>query len=254
MNQIIWAVIITLYGLLIGSFLNVLIYRIPRKENFVMGRSYCPNCNHQLSASDLVPLLSFIFSNGKCRYCQQKISLRYPCVEALNAAIYLLIFLRAGLSVDALFDMLLSSIIIVIAFIDYDTKKINNLSNIVIILLAIVKLVFIGKPFDQFFATILFAIIFCCFIGVLSLLFKRALIGMGDIKYLLAISLYFSLNQFIILLFATFMVAGCFVVGALLSGKLKLQDSIVLGPFLAFSSIVVILFYSDKFSFFDFII
>ncbi len=246
MYQMILAVIISLYGLLIGSFLNVLIYRLPRKENFVLARSYCPKCNHQLAAGDLIPLFSYIFSGGKCRYCRQPISPRYPLIELLNSVIYLLIYLRAGLTANAIFDMVLSSMIIVIAFIDYDTKKITNASNLVIVLLSIVKILIVRTPISQIFATILFAVIFCCLSGALSLLFKRMLIGMGDIKYLLASSLYFSLNQFTFIVFSSFIVAGCFVISALLSGKLKLKDNIALGPFLALSSILALLIYSDN--------
>ncbi len=244
--QITIAIIISLYGLLIGSFLNVLIYRLPRKENFIMSRSYCPKCCHQLTARDLIPLFSYLFAGGKCRYCKQPISIRYPLIELLNGVIYLLIYLRIGLSAYALLNMILCSTIIVIAFIDFDTKKIYNTSNIAIMLLAIIKLVVVDTSLHRFVATILFAIIVCSLLGIMSLLFKKMLIGMGDIKYILAISLYFSLNQFIILLLTTFIVAGVFAITALLMGRLKVKDSIAFGPFLAVSSIFVILFYSDK--------
>jgi len=73
--------VIFIFGLLIGSFLNCLIYRLEKKENFLKGRSYCPHCHHQLNWSDLIPILSFIFLKGKCRYCHKPISLQYPLVE-----------------------------------------------------------------------------------------------------------------------------------------------------------------------------
>lgn len=70
-----------LFGIVIGSFLNVLIYRIPKGENFVKANSHCMNCNHRLYAKDLVPLFSWLFLGGKCRYCKAKISCQYPIVE-----------------------------------------------------------------------------------------------------------------------------------------------------------------------------
>lgn len=86
------AFFVFLFGLLIGSFLNVLIYRIPKGENFVTTNSHCMSCNHRLYAKDLVPLFSWLFLGGKCRYCKAKISAQYPIVEAINGIMYVLIF------------------------------------------------------------------------------------------------------------------------------------------------------------------
>src|SRR3989344_5301589 len=80
------------FGLCIGSFLNVVIYRIEKEEGFVKGRSYCSHCKHTLSWADLVPVFSFIFLGGKCRYCHKKISVQYPLVEMLTGLVFLLIF------------------------------------------------------------------------------------------------------------------------------------------------------------------
>jgi prepilin signal peptidase PulO-like enzyme (type II secretory pathway) len=79
-------------GLCIGSFLNCAIYRLERKESFVKGRSYCPHCKHVLIWLDLVPVVSFLFLGGKCRYCHKKISLQYPLIEIITAIMFLLIF------------------------------------------------------------------------------------------------------------------------------------------------------------------
>src|SRR5689334_13592750 len=80
---------ITLVGLLVGSFLNVLIIRIPEKKPWANERSECPNCKHQLAAKDLVPVFSWLFLKGKCRYCQAPISKQYPLVEIANAFLWL---------------------------------------------------------------------------------------------------------------------------------------------------------------------
>lgn len=86
------AFFIFLMGICIGSFLNVLIYRIPKKENFTTTNSHCMSCNHRLYAKDLVPLFSWLFLGGNCRYCKAKISPQYPIVEALNGIMYVLVF------------------------------------------------------------------------------------------------------------------------------------------------------------------
>ncbi len=241
MEQAVIATIISLYGVLIGSFLNVLIYRIPRGENFVVARSYCPQCNHQLTARDLIPLFSYLITAGKCRYCQKSIPMRYPLVELLNGLLYLLIYLRSGINAYAILDMLLCSTVVVIAFIDYDTNKILNATNLTIMVLALIKLVVTKVASQQHVAAVLFAMIVCVFFVVMSLLLKKTLFGMGDIKYILAISFYFTLNQFIVFIASSFVTAGAFAIGAILMGKLRLQDSIAFAPFLAISSIFVIL-------------
>ena len=91
-TKIFYTAIVFLFGVLIGSFLNVLIYRIPKGENFVTENSHCMTCNHRLYAKDLVPLFSWLFLGGKCRYCKAKISAQYPIVEATNGIMYALIF------------------------------------------------------------------------------------------------------------------------------------------------------------------
>src|ERR1700733_9360461 len=79
-------------GLIIGSFLNCVTYRIEQESSFLKGRSYCPNCKHTLAWYDLVPVFSFLWLGGKCRYCHQKISWQYPLVEIATALLFLLVF------------------------------------------------------------------------------------------------------------------------------------------------------------------
>ena len=91
MNTLI-AIFVWLFGLCIGSFLNVVIYRLEKKET-VGGRSYCPNCHHQLQWHDLIPLVSFLWLGATCRYCQKSISWQYPIVELATAFLFLLTFI-----------------------------------------------------------------------------------------------------------------------------------------------------------------
>lgn len=121
--RLLTAAIVFVYGLLIGSFLNVLIYRIPRGENIALSRSKCTFCEHPLSAWDLFPLFSYLFLGGKCRYCKTAISFRYPLVEALNALCYTVIYLKMDFHVGSVFFMLLSSLAIVLGFMIYDKGR-----------------------------------------------------------------------------------------------------------------------------------
>lgn len=85
-----------IFGLIIGSFLNVCIYRLPRKESIAFGRSHCTNCNTIIKWYDLIPVLSYIFLRGKCRSCKTKISIQYPMVELVNGLAYLGLYWLLG--------------------------------------------------------------------------------------------------------------------------------------------------------------
>lgn len=134
-------ILVFLYGIVIGSFLNVCIYRIPKKENIATTRSHCMSCGYQLKWYDLVPIFSYLVLRGKCRKCGSRISVQYPLVEALNGALYLLVFWRYGLSVDSLLYCLLFSALIVLSVIDFRTYEIPVGINIFILTLGLVRIV-----------------------------------------------------------------------------------------------------------------
>ena len=90
--NLVLSLIIFIFGISCGSFLNCVIYRLKEKKSFLRGWSFCPYCHHQLGFFDLIPILSFIFLKGKCRYCGRKISWQYPLVEIATGALFVLIF------------------------------------------------------------------------------------------------------------------------------------------------------------------
>ena len=112
---------IFILGIFIGSFLNVCIYRIPKKETIVYGRSHCMTCNKEIKWYDLIPVFSYLFLRGKCRYCKEKLSLQYPCVELITGIIYLALYFGMGLTVFFGLACIIASILLVILMI-----KINN--------------------------------------------------------------------------------------------------------------------------------
>lgn len=134
------ATFVFLFGIIIGSFLNVLIYRIPKKLDFVKGRSFCPSCHHELSALDLFPVFSYLFLGGKCRYCKTKISLRYPLVELLTGLVFTLVYLRYDLTWITLIGIILVADLIVLALIDHDTLEFADGFSILILILGVAKI------------------------------------------------------------------------------------------------------------------
>lgn len=143
MFNVIFLVFVFLYGITIGSFLNVLIYRIPKKENIAIKRSHCMQCGYQLRWFDLFPLFSYMFLRGRCRKCGKKISVQYPIIEAANGIFYVLIFLKfflmEGLLIESLLYALLSSALLALSVIDFRTYEIPVGFNIFILILGLIR-------------------------------------------------------------------------------------------------------------------
>lgn len=130
-------IIIFLFGIVIGSFLNVCIYRIPKKESIVFPHSHCMTCGYQLRWYDLVPLFSFLFLRGRYRKCHTKLSLQYPLVEGMNGALYVIVFLANGWNYMSVVYCLLTSALIVLSVLDFRTMEIADGINLFILLLGI---------------------------------------------------------------------------------------------------------------------
>ncbi|HHY61318.1 MAG TPA: prepilin peptidase, partial [Clostridia bacterium] len=113
-------------GLIIGSFLNVCIYRLPRRESVVFGKSRCPHCHHALGAADLVPVVSYLWLRGRCRYCGGPISGQYPTVELVTGVVFLVTYLVTGWDLLLLKYWFLFALLILIAFIDINLLLIPN--------------------------------------------------------------------------------------------------------------------------------
>lgn len=117
--------VLFLYGIAIGSFLNVVILRLPKNESLIKRSSHCMTCGAPIRKRDLIPVLSWLMLRGKCHSCGEKISCRYPVVESLNGLLYLLCFAANGFSAKAFLDCLLCSLLIVVGFMDWDTLEID---------------------------------------------------------------------------------------------------------------------------------
>jgi leader peptidase (prepilin peptidase)/N-methyltransferase len=134
------ALILFVYGTVIGSFLNVVIYRTPKKEQVVSGRSRCMSCGHTLAWYDLFPVLSWVSLRGKCRYCKTKVSGRYALVEMLCGVSFATAFLALGFSIPLAFAVVLFPVLICASFLDIDTGEIEYWCPITIAVLGLTAL------------------------------------------------------------------------------------------------------------------
>lgn len=173
-------VMLALFGLCVGSFLNVLIYRIPKGEEFVKTPSHCMSCGHKLSWYENIPVFSWLLQGGKCRACNVKLSAQYPIVEALNGAMWLLtgmIFRGDWLTVGlycGLFSMLL-----VLSIIDWRTFTIPNGINLTIFILGLVRLV---TDLDNWLLYVVGMLSVSLVFLLLNVLTGGNGLGMGDVK------------------------------------------------------------------------
>lgn len=131
--------IVFIIGICIGSFMNVLIYRLPRNENIVTSSSKCTSCGSKIKYFDMIPIISWIFLRGKCRYCGNKISARYPLIEIMNSIIYIITFTVIDFNARSISVCIFFSILTVIGFTDWDTLEIDIRLLVAIGILAVIS-------------------------------------------------------------------------------------------------------------------
>ena len=172
-------IIIFLYGIVIGSFLNVLIYRVPKGENIAVVRSHCMSCGYQLRWYDLVPLFSWLALRGKCRVCREKISVQYPLIEALNGVLYLVVFHQYGVSIESLLYCLLFSALLALSVIDFRTYEIPVGFNYFILTLGLIRVV---TDLEDWSTYVIGFLAVSAFVYLLYIVTDGRGIGGGDVK------------------------------------------------------------------------
>lgn len=225
---ILFYIIIFLYGIIIGSFLNVCIYRLPKKENIVTTRSHCMNCGYKLEWYDLVPLFSWLALGGRCRKCKAKISVQYPIVEALNGVLYIIVFAFYGVSVETVLYCLLASALLVLSVIDFRTYEIPFGINVFIAALGCIRVI---TDLSHWYEYVIGFFAVSVVLYLIYFITKGRGIGGGDIKLMAASGLLLGWKCNILAF-----VLGC-IIGSvihLLRMKLtKAENVLALGPYLS---------------------
>mgnify|MGYP000394787509 CR=1 FL=1 len=227
-------------GLIFGSFTNVLIARIPAGESVVTPPSHCPRCGHRLGVLDLVPVLSWLFLRGKCRYCGERISPLYPLVELLTAALFIGVFLRWGLSAWTLAGWALTVILVACSFIDLDEGIIPDVITIPGVILGLAVSFFTLGFLPALWGALAFG-------GVLFLVavISNGGMGGGDVKLAAVIGSFTGLpGAFITLLLSSFL-GAVYGVTLMLVGRAGRKTPVKFGPFLAVAAYTAYLFASE---------
>lgn len=217
-------------GICIGSFLNVVIYRVPRGINIAKGRSFCPKCNNILTARDLVPLASFGLLRGRCRFCGERISARYPVVESIGGALAVLSVAVYWLTPQALVVFAASCILTAVTFIDIDTQEIPYTLNIIMTCLGVLA-VFLF-PEAGWGAHIIG--MFCISVPMIIVNFIVAdSFGGGDIFLVAAAGLFLGWQNMLAAAFIGIIGGGIYGIYLLAGKKKGRKDHFAFGPFLS---------------------
>ena len=182
------ATIFFILGITMGSFYNVVGYRLPKGESLMFPPSHCTNCNHRLTPLELVPVFSYVFLGGKCKHCKQKISPFYPIFELCSGILFMVSYLIFGLTLECLLSITFISMILIIIISDYQSMIINDSVLITFSILLIIELYFIkginGVGISIFNGIISFVVMLL--IKLLGdFIFKKESMGGGDIKLML---------------------------------------------------------------------
>ena len=236
-------ILIFILGLIVGSFCNVCIYRIPKNESIIYPASHCPKCRTTIKPVDNIPLLSYILLKGRCRNCGSKISIQYPVVELLTVIIYLIIYLIYGLSIQSLIYIILSSALIIIAFIDLNEQIVPDVISLPGIGVGLILSFFV--PYLSFINSALGVVVGGGIILIIalvgSMIFKKEAMGGGDVKLAAMIGAFLGWRYTIISLFLGFFLgalAGIFLILSKIKSK---EEMVPFGPFIALGSLITLL-------------
>lgn len=229
-------------GAIIGSFLNMLTYRLPLGKSFVFSRSECPSCHRPLSVLNLIPLLSYIFQRGACSICAAPIPKRYFFLELATTLSSMGLAWHFGITGTALFWGLVVACCFAHFIIDFEHQILPHSISLSLFLLSLGYSISHNVVIDHINSALLGGAILYAIRLLGYLLYKKEALGMGDVIFALSVGLFLPFNKLLLMLYISFISGGAFGLGILLSGKKERTDSIAFGPFLIFGFLSVLFF------------
>jgi len=235
-----------LFGSIVGSFLNVCIYRLPRGESIVTPRSHCPGCGKLIRAWDNIPILSFLILRGRCRDCGQAISWRYPFVEGLTGLLFALTVARYGPTALAASLLLFVAALVVIAFVDLDHQLIPNVITLPGIPLGLLAGLIGGGP--PILDRILGALTGAGFLYLVLLYgdwwYEKEVMGEGDLNLMALVGAFLGWKAVVLTLLLGCLSGSLIGVTLIALRRLGRHDNIPFGPYLVLGALVS-LFWGD---------
>lgn len=250
--DIFFVILFFIIGTVAGSFYNVVIYRVPENKSIIMPRSACGACGTVLKPADLVPIFSYIFLRGKCRYCKASISIQYPLVEFITGALFSILYMKFLLTPELFFSLYIVSVLIIVFFIDLKHMIIPN--GLVITGLIGGFAIFVYRLFltdsiigtAPWYSSLLGMLIPSAFLFLVALLgtvvYKGEAMGMGDVKIYLPIGLFLGIKLGIVSLFISMIIGGIAGVILMTTGLKDRKSQIPFGPFIVLGSVISLIY------------
>jgi len=225
-------ILIFIFGTLIGSFLNCLIYRLEKKKTFVSGRSFCVKCKKELVWYDLIPIFSYLFLLGKCRYCKKKISIQYPLVEIATGLLFMFVF--SWNIVNTILLFIIVSLLLVVFV--YDLKHFLIPDKIVYpgMVVAIIYQIFNYSNIYWLFAGLGAGLLFYLIYAVS----RGKWLGFGDVKLVIFLGLFLGCPLTGLALFFSFIIGAIIGIGLIIFKGKGLKTQVPFAPFLVLGTFV----------------
>ncbi|MCP1159959.1 prepilin peptidase [Bacillus infantis] len=232
-------IIVLLYGLLLGSFYNVVGLRIPLKQSIVKPRSHCPYCQHTLRPYELIPVVSYLLQGGKCRRCKAPVSFLYPAVELATGLLFVLAPLLMGWTLELIIAWTLISLMVIVFVSDIKYMIIPDKVLLVFAVIFLLERIFL--PLSPWWDSLLGAaagFFLLLFIAVIS----KGGMGGGDIKLFAVIGLALGTKLVLLTFFFATIFGAVFGLAGMLIGKVEKGKPIPFGPYIALGSLTAYFF------------
>lgn len=243
--RIVFFIFSFLFGTAIGSFLNVLIYRLPIGKSIVKPGSFCPHCRKSIRWFENIPIVSYLFLGGRCSGCHKTISLRYPLVELFTGIIFLYLYITFDISLEFFFYVYFFCALVVISGIDFSHQIIPDIISIPGIIIGII--------FQLIEGDIKLGLVGLFFGGGLILLirvigqwvYKKEVMGLGDVYLTAMIGSFVGFPFILVAIFFAALTGSIMGILYIVSTKQNRESPIPFGPFLSIGGVVVILFHKQ---------
>lgn len=231
-----------LLGATIGSFLNVVIYRLPEGESLMRPGSHCPDCGKIIRWYDNIPIISYIILNGKCRDCGASIPVRYLVVESITAFVYLYSYIHFGISLELLTFLIFVTLLIPISFIDFRVMLIPDSLSISGIIIGLILALFRGRILICTIGAITGAVYILIIIYLGKAIYKKDVMGFGDVKLAGLIGAFIGWSNFLLTILISSFLGSIYGIIQIRKGKSSMKSLIPYGPFLAIGGFITFLF------------
>ena len=226
-------------GLILGSFVNVCIHRIPKKKSIIFPGSHCMSCNEPISPRDNIPVFSYLLLNGKCRQCTKSISAIYPIIELVTALLLLLGFIKLGVSIKFLIFCIIGPALLIISIIDINHKIIPDIITIPGILFGLIAGSYLVGLKDSSLGLLVGGSIFLIISEIYYRIRGRIGMGGGDIKFIAAAGALVGVQQIVLIVFISSFMGSLVGLVGLAGKKVNALSKIPFGPFLSGGTLIV---------------